>query len=80
MAPIHIDPTTIVKRQAGKVTHYLRARAQHEYNEASLQIETKLRQSKVHISDIMASKIVMLITRAGVHRRQYARSALYRHR
>ncbi|KAH7070084.1 hypothetical protein FB567DRAFT_539835 [Paraphoma chrysanthemicola] len=46
MAPIFVNPSAAVTRHTGKITQYLRIRAQQEYEEASLQLETKLRQSK----------------------------------
>jgi hypothetical protein len=39
--------TGFVMRHMGRVTSYVRARAQHEYNELSLNVETKLWQIKV---------------------------------
>ncbi|KAF2825242.1 hypothetical protein CC86DRAFT_407464 [Ophiobolus disseminans] len=60
MAP-NIVPA-FVKRQAGNVANYIRARAQHEYNEMALKVETGIWQSKDHIK---ASTPVRMYTGVG---------------
>jgi len=55
MAPTIVP--AFAKRQVGKVTNYIRARAQHEYNEASLKLETGLWQSKDYLRSAMPVRI-----------------------
>lgn len=55
MAPTIVP--AFAKRQVGKVTKYIRARAQHEYNEMWLKVETRLWQSKDYIKSSTSVRI-----------------------
>jgi hypothetical protein len=46
-----------IKRTASTMHRYFRARAEHEYNEVSLQLETKLRETKEYFKDTVPGKI-----------------------
>jgi hypothetical protein len=46
-----------IKRTASTMHQYLRARAEHEYNELSLQLETKMRETKEYFKDNVPRKV-----------------------
>lgn len=47
----------LIKRTAGNLHRYVRAPAEHEYNEVSLHLETKVRVAKDYLQNTAPGKV-----------------------